>query len=379
MPRPTSPRPRGAGEAGATALGEFHHRDAVGELEGGLEALRQPLGDVGAHHHAVHHDVDVVVEFLVERRRGRDLVERAVDLDALEALLEVLREFLAVLALASAHHRGQQIEPRAFRQRQHPVDHLRHRLALDRQAGGGRIGDADARPQQAHVIVDLGDGADGGTRILRGRFLLDGDRRRQPVDLVDVGLLHHLQELARIGRQALHIAALAFRIDGVEGERGLAGPRQSREHHQPVARDFQVDILEVVLAGAADGDDPAAVEVAARTAIEQVIHARVPADLCASLISVLHRVVEQPSPRIAQTTNLGGVTSMNAPAAAPVEGSGCRRASPVPRAPRTCSCTGDVDKSWQRVGEAVAKQPTFAAMAARLGWSDQNTINGRIE
>ena len=131
-----------------------------------------------------------------------------------------------------------------------------HGLALDRQAGGRRIGHADAREQQAQVVVDLGDRADGGARVLGGGLLLDGDGRRQPVDVVDVGLLHHLQELARVGRQALDVAALALGIDGVEGERGLARARQPREHDQRVARDLEVDVLQVVLARAADVDGP---------------------------------------------------------------------------------------------------------------------------
>src|SRR5581483_11411802 len=139
---------------------------------------------------------------------------------------------------------------------QHPVHHLRHGLALDRQAGGRRIGHAHAREQEAQVVVDLGDGADGEARVLGGRLLLDGDGRRQPVDVVDVGLLHHLQELARIGRQALDVAALAFRIDRVEGERGLARARQPREHDQRIARYLEVDVLEVVLARTPDVDGP---------------------------------------------------------------------------------------------------------------------------
>ena len=57
-----------------------------------------------------------------------------------------LGKLLAVLALAPAHGRREQVEARALGQRQHAVDHLRHGLALDRQAGGGRIGHADARP-----------------------------------------------------------------------------------------------------------------------------------------------------------------------------------------------------------------------------------------
>ncbi len=215
-----------------------------------LEAVGEALGDVGAHDEAVHHHVDVVLELLVELRRVGDLVERAVDLDALEALLLQLGQLLLVLALAAAHDGRQQVEARALGHRQHAVDHLRHGLALDRQAGGRRVGHADAREQQAQVVVDLRHRADGGARVLAGRLLLDGDGRRQAVDVVDVRLLHHLQELARVGRQAFDVAALALGIDGVEGERGLARAGKAREHDEGVARDLEVDVLQVVLAGA---------------------------------------------------------------------------------------------------------------------------------
>ena len=87
-------------------------------------------------------------EFLVERRRLGELVERAVDLDALEALLEVLGELLAVLALAAAHDRRQQIEPRALGQRQHAVDHLRRRSG-SRSAGRSRASRARRRAPTA--------------------------------------------------------------------------------------------------------------------------------------------------------------------------------------------------------------------------------------
>ena len=146
------------------------------------------------------------------------------------------------------------IEPRAFLERQHAVDHLADRLAFDRQAGRRRIGNADAREQQAHVVVDLGDRADRRARVARGGLLLDRDGRRQAVDLVDVRLLHHLEELARIGRQALDIAALALGIDRVEGERRFARARQAGHHDQRVARQVEVDVLQIVLARAANGN-----------------------------------------------------------------------------------------------------------------------------
>ena len=103
------------------------------------------------------------------------------------------------------------IEPRALGQRHRPVDHLADRLRRDRLAGGGRVGHADPGPQQAHVIVDLGDGGDGRARVARRRLLLDRDGRREALDMVDVGLLHHLEELARIGATATRRSAAAPR------------------------------------------------------------------------------------------------------------------------------------------------------------------------
>ena len=242
------------GALGQCLVGVFRDRDAVGEFERGLEAVGEARGDVAAHDDPVDDDVDVVLVLLVELRRIGDLGELAVELNALEALLHQLGKLLAELALAPLDDGREQVEARALRLLEDAVDHLGDGLALDRQAGGGRVGHADAREQQAQVVVDLGDGADGGARVAAGRLLLDRDRRREPVDVVDVGLLHHLEELARVGRQALDVAPLSLRIDRIEGERRLAGTGKPGEHDERIARDRQVDVLEVVLARAAHGD-----------------------------------------------------------------------------------------------------------------------------
>ena len=117
------------------------------------------------------------------------------------------------------------------------------------------VGIADARVEQAQVVVDLGDGADGRARVVRRRLLLDRDRRRQALDQVDVGLLHQLQELARVRRQRLDVAALALGVERVEGERALARAGQPGDHDQPVARQVEIEVLEVVRACAADADE----------------------------------------------------------------------------------------------------------------------------
>ena len=66
--------------------------------------------------------------------------------------------------------------------------------------------------------------------------------------MIDIGLLHQLQKLARVGRQAFDITPLPLGIDRVEGQRRLARPRQPRHHHQLVARDVDVDVFQIMFA-----------------------------------------------------------------------------------------------------------------------------------
>jgi hypothetical protein len=73
--------------------------------------------------------------------------------------------------------------------------------------------------------------------------------------VVDVRLLHHVKELAGVGRQRLDVAALPLGVDRVEGEARLARAGQARDDHELVAGDVDVDVLEVVLAGAPHLDE----------------------------------------------------------------------------------------------------------------------------
>jgi len=47
---------------------------------------------------------------------------------------------------------------------------------------------------------------------------------------------------------------LAFGVDGVEGERGLARAGETGDHGEGVARNADVDVAQIVLASAADRD-----------------------------------------------------------------------------------------------------------------------------
>ena len=129
-----------------------------------------------------------------------------------------LTEQLDVLPLAATHHRGEHLELRAFVDGEQPVDDLLRGLFGDGFATDGAVRHTNARPQQTQVVVDLGDGAHRGTRVARGRLLVDGHRRGQPLDEVDVGLVHLAEELTCVGRQGLDVAALPLGKDRVEGQ-----------------------------------------------------------------------------------------------------------------------------------------------------------------
>src|SRR4029079_10804976 len=77
---------------------------------------------------------------------------------------------------------------------------------------------------------------------------------REALDQVDVGLFHELEELARIGRERLDVAALALGVERVEGKRGLAGARQAGDDDEALARQVEAQVAQVVRARAADAD-----------------------------------------------------------------------------------------------------------------------------
>ena len=156
---------------------------------------------------------------LFQQRDLFQLVQFAVDLHALEAALHQISEFLAVFPLAPPRNGGEEIQPCALLHLHDAVDHLADSLALDGQTGGGRIGNADTGPEQAHIVINLCHRAHGGARVARGGLLFNGNGWGQTVDMVHIGLVHQLQELPGVGGKALHIAALPFGIDGIEGER----------------------------------------------------------------------------------------------------------------------------------------------------------------
>ena len=72
-----------------------------------------------------------------ERGSVLDLVERAIDLDPLEALLLQFGKVLFKLALAPAHDGGQQVKARPLAEPDQAVDHLGDGLRRDGKSSRG--------------------------------------------------------------------------------------------------------------------------------------------------------------------------------------------------------------------------------------------------
>ena len=226
--------------------------DPVAVAQRGLYGVGEPRARLRLHLEPVHEEVDVVLPLLVEPGELRELDRRAVYPGADEAGLRELRELLGELPLAAGGDRSEDGYARPLRELKYPLDHLRRALSLDRLAARGAVRAARPREEDAQVVVYLGGCAYGRAGVPRCGALLYGDGGGEPLDRIDIGLVHLAQELAGVGGERLDVAALTLRVYGVEGERRLSGAGEPGDDHEPVLGDRDVDVLEVVHPRAAD-------------------------------------------------------------------------------------------------------------------------------
>ena len=93
------------------------------------------------------------------------VIYAAVCTDANIAAFPCVLENLVVFALARANDGGQNLDLCPLRQQHYLVDNLVNSLLLYLLAAFWAVRHADARPQQAQVVVDLRHGADRGARV----------------------------------------------------------------------------------------------------------------------------------------------------------------------------------------------------------------------
>ena len=239
-------------EVGSAPGREGHQ--PFGHLDGVLDRVTDSAPGLFQNLQPVHDDLHRVVLPLVQLRRFLQVLHVPVHARPQVSLPPVPFEQLLELALPVPDQGRQDHAPFPGRVRQDLRDDLIHRLAGDRAVAARATGRADAGEEEAEVVVDFGDGPHGGAGAPGGGLLLDGDGGGQPLDGVHVRLLHLLQELAGVGGERFDVAPLSLGVEGVEGQARLPGAAETGDDGDPVPGEVQIDVLEIVLAGAADGE-----------------------------------------------------------------------------------------------------------------------------
>ena len=175
-----------------------------------------------------------------------------------EALLGRPLGQIRVVALARHDQRREQRDALALVVAQQPRGDRGGALRLDGDVAVRAVLRAELHVQQAQEVIDLGERRHRALAAAAAGALLDGDRRRDAEDRIHVRARGRLHELARVGVEGFEVAALALVEEDVEGERGLARAGHAGDDREAVARDLDVDVLEVVLARVVDDDRVAA-------------------------------------------------------------------------------------------------------------------------
>ncbi len=229
---------------------------ALAPFQRGRDAVAEPLADVRADDQAVHDGFDAVRLCLIEPD-GRGAAEfdgLAIHPHAHETLAAQFFQHVAKLADFVCDDRREEDDAAFLRHREDGVHDFLRRHPADHAAGLRVVRLADRGVEDAEVVVNFRRRRDGRALVAAGAALLDGDGRGQALDEIHVRLLHLVEELPRVGGQALDVAALALGVERVEGERGLSRAAEPRDHDELLTRDFQRQVLQVVLAGASDSD-----------------------------------------------------------------------------------------------------------------------------
>src|SRR6185437_9873544 len=119
-------------------------------------------------------------------------------------------------------YRKEHVEPSTFRQLGQGGEDLVNRIFLYLNSALDAEGLPNSGKEQAQIVVNLSSRRDGRTRIPGSVLLADSDGRRDAVDQIDIRLFDAFQELASVGGERLDVPALAFGVDRIEGEGGLA-------------------------------------------------------------------------------------------------------------------------------------------------------------
>src|ERR1700679_827078 len=194
---------------------------AIGQLQSFGDGGFQALFNAGFQDDAIDDGFNGVFLVTFETYGVGKIAHLTIDAST-KALLIQFVEQVFELAFAAAHDR--RIDDDAFSgcERKNALDNLFRGLARNRFAALRAVRHSDRCEQQAEVVIDFGNGADGGSGASAGGLLFDGDGRAETFDGIDIRALDLVKKLAGVGGESFHVDTLALGINGVEGQRRLA-------------------------------------------------------------------------------------------------------------------------------------------------------------
>ena len=137
-------------------IDQVAHYAAIGKLRRRFNRFGNAARRRRLQHHAVDHDVDRVLELLVEfDGLAFQTLHHAVDAHAREAFFLQVRKNFRVLALTSDHDGRQDERFFTFAEREDLVGHLVGGASLDFATAFRTMRRAHAREQKAQVVVDF--------------------------------------------------------------------------------------------------------------------------------------------------------------------------------------------------------------------------------
>src|SRR5262249_38243890 len=133
----------------------------------------------------VDHDLDLMFDLPLESQVVGQIDDLAVDAGPHEARSRELRKQVFIFPFLAAYDGSQNKKGRPGRQFvQYGSDDLLTGLRRHGPAAVGTVPEPDASVEHTEVIVDFGDRADRRAGISSASFLLDRNRRTEPVDSV---------------------------------------------------------------------------------------------------------------------------------------------------------------------------------------------------
>ena len=196
-----------------------YHQQPVTLLHRRSHALFQAFFLFVRHHGLIDNHLDIMVLITVQLHAMHDFLHLSVDPHIQVTFLPHLFEKFFIMPLPSTHQRCQDINPFSFIVAPDKVENLFFGILHHLFARQIRIGYSGTRKEQTQVVVNLGSGTYGRTRILIRGFLLNGDHRTQPRNLIHIGPLHSSQEIAGICRKGFDVTTLSLGKDSVKSQR----------------------------------------------------------------------------------------------------------------------------------------------------------------